>query len=63
VTYVTNDGGNSWSTNVYAYDENKHIFVKLNTKSEIKKFDLTNYVIMKDYKITSVADVKSVSVL
>ncbi|MGF7429685.1 hypothetical protein PQV03_02705 [Thermoanaerobacterium thermosaccharolyticum] len=30
VTYVTNDGGNSWSTNVYAYDENKHIFVKLN---------------------------------
>ncbi|WP_434639706.1 hypothetical protein PQ743_10470 [Thermoanaerobacterium thermosaccharolyticum] len=61
VTYVTNDGGNSWSTNVYAYDENKHIFVKLNTKSEIKKFDLTNYVIMKDYKITSVADVKSVS--
>ncbi|WP_240495746.1 YCF48-related protein [Thermoanaerobacterium sp. PSU-2] len=61
VTYVTNDGGNTWSANVYAYDENKHIFVKLNTKSEIKKFDLTNYVIMKDYKITSVADVKSVS--
>ncbi|WP_434630982.1 hypothetical protein PQ689_10410 [Thermoanaerobacterium thermosaccharolyticum] len=30
VTYVTNDGGNTWSTNVYAYDENKHIFVKLN---------------------------------
>ncbi|MDI3310232.1 MAG: hypothetical protein QJR05_02205 [Thermoanaerobacterium sp.] len=26
VTYVTNDGGNTWSANVYADDENKHIF-------------------------------------